>query len=1004
MKLSDYQKETKPLSLRLISVGIIVSFLVTQLDIQLAFSLPATLPAAIVSPADKHDIHYMDGDLEGFLKGESPLTKADDSDAKKPEEVKQELEAEERVKKIERRTSLSVKGAVSEQQADKAVERDEKRGLVTYSDRDGNSYTVHEKSQRVVETRDVISPTETQIRKYEYKQTQNETLARITTVSNKPDSFDQFEIFSVDASGNLAELKESGILVQGSSVTLKRYGKDAQGHNVLTVYDPVNAYYEAVYELRGERTDESAEHNRLIAYRNVEDGNLTDMSYIYDDDKSKLTVIDHLKNTFEMRELQGYKGSGTLLSVGTVEEAGQNLRLSVQSMVTFSILEREGVSLPIYVFTQVSQENARIVYERLPEGGVGRMLEAYNPNQSGRRVHQEYFYRTNSETGLQEMTIVDYVDGIYMTLELLANEGAVDAAVKPARRLIESGVLDQTAVPPTKMASLRLVGDTYTVLAADAAKVVLPSELLRDDRSVEFLKLRGPPAWGNANSVDLLFVNTNTYQVTHKAALNIQKHTYQVSEYTPAGNTEKYEEGLFRFDRDGAVSGFSVARRFEKIDETHTRVTHVKTGKVEIQEAFQYSEQYSFSYAYELLSQPDIATAVLVDSLTQADMNQLLSLPKEVGIISLFGKVLLFTVSDDSELSLTAEAQELFNQAVAFQSERDPRGIFIAHTHPIKGTGPSAPDIENATDHTEYVVSADGKVFSYNHDGLLGVETGLDGFIRSLNLAVNLADASQKNDESRARYLLNGFIAAMDVYSEAAETDKILFRAGELTEDEEKAFALAEAAFRQSLGLTSEAVIIRGSISSEGDSKYRVPLTYQDAAYLYFVDTQAESLRILNTTNTYADGTVVSRDFSESGRLDRVTATSSNGSISVSLYEYSETEGKFTVTAGTTIQRFIYGTDGEPNTGDDVLLSVTSVNADGDTLTQELLVNGRVSKITNQTKNTVSEYTYSDQEKTFLITASTVAQKFGYGPDKEPGTDDDVFMSVTSVNTDGDRV
>jgi hypothetical protein len=140
MKLSDYQKETKPLSLRLISVGIIVSFLVTQLDIQLAFSLPATLPAAIVSPADKHDIHYMDGDLEGFLKGESPLTKADDSDAKKPEEVKQELEAEERVKKIERRTSLSVKGAVSEQQADKAVER-EKR--TTYSIA-GNSYTVHE--------------------------------------------------------------------------------------------------------------------------------------------------------------------------------------------------------------------------------------------------------------------------------------------------------------------------------------------------------------------------------------------------------------------------------------------------------------------------------------------------------------------------------------------------------------------------------------------------------------------------------------------------------------------------------------------------------------------------------------------------------------------------------------------------------------------------------------------------------------------------------------------
>ena len=103
MKLSDYQKETKPLSLRIISVSIIVSFLVTQLDVKLAFSSPAILPTPLASSADKQDIHYMQ-DLDGFLRGEgdSPLKKSEAEKSKKPEEVQRELEDQVKEKEAEK--------------------------------------------------------------------------------------------------------------------------------------------------------------------------------------------------------------------------------------------------------------------------------------------------------------------------------------------------------------------------------------------------------------------------------------------------------------------------------------------------------------------------------------------------------------------------------------------------------------------------------------------------------------------------------------------------------------------------------------------------------------------------------------------------------------------------------------------------------------------------------------------------------------------------------------
>ena len=49
---------------------------------------------------------------------------------------------------------------------------------------------------------------------------------------------------------------------------------------------------------------------------------------------------------------------------------------------------------------------------------------------------------------------------------------------------------------------------------------------------------------------------------------------------------------------------------------------------------------------------------------------------------------------------------------------------------------------------------------------------------------------------------------------------------------------------------------------------------------------------------------------------------------------------------------------------DAAFVSVTSVSETGDRITQELLPNGRVLKITNHTKDTVTELAYDDAAKT----------------------------------------
>src|SRR3989338_3090979 len=96
MKLSDYYADQKPVHIKTISVIVIVAFLVTQLDIQLAFA--NTLPLSNIalsnisdkSADESKNVHYMQ-DLEKFL-SESPLSQPTTSEPESKNETPEPLE------------------------------------------------------------------------------------------------------------------------------------------------------------------------------------------------------------------------------------------------------------------------------------------------------------------------------------------------------------------------------------------------------------------------------------------------------------------------------------------------------------------------------------------------------------------------------------------------------------------------------------------------------------------------------------------------------------------------------------------------------------------------------------------------------------------------------------------------------------------------------------------------------------------------------------------------
>ena len=120
----------------------------------------------------------------------------------------------------------------------------------------------------------------------------------------------------------------------------------------------------------------------------------------------------------------------------------------------------------------------------------------------------------------------------------------------------------------------------------------------------------------------------------------------------------------------------------------------------------------------------------------------------------------------------------------------------------------------------------------------------------------------------------------------------------------------------------------------------------------------------------------------------------------VSEFTYDDVTRTYVITEGATTQSFSYGADSMPNTADDVLLKMETINDAGDRIVKIFDSVGRITQMTNLTKNIVSVFTYDDVTRTYVITEGATTQSFSYGADNIPNTADDVLLRGEILNPD----
>ncbi len=226
MNFSSYHREQKPLGLRLISLSVIFVFLFTQSDLQLVSALPDVVPAAVPDKiqndrlsSDLEDIHYMQ-DLYGDDK--DPLLTQGTQQAEKPvDQVSTETPtvSESQKKELGLSNFLNQTNPLTHAEGQPNIETDTEKGSTKVTYENGSYFKVETASNKYLEIADFTNPDDAKdlvVRKfvYDHDDKLNRDLARIITVSNKPEEqLNSYETYITDGNGNLLDLVETGKMV-----------------------------------------------------------------------------------------------------------------------------------------------------------------------------------------------------------------------------------------------------------------------------------------------------------------------------------------------------------------------------------------------------------------------------------------------------------------------------------------------------------------------------------------------------------------------------------------------------------------------------------------------------------------------------------------------------------------------------------------------------------------------------------------------------------------------
>ncbi|MFZ5802538.1 MAG: hypothetical protein ACOY3K_05465, partial [Candidatus Omnitrophota bacterium] len=529
------------LPMRVTSIVVLITFLVTQFDIQLAFSYAP--PSPIVNPIttppkdDLKDIHFAQDfdELEGDQPG--PLTPT-----ATPEEV---TLSEEEIAELPE-SFFTINPLLH---AEGELEVTEIEGRLRFKYSNGSSYEVGKEDGKIYVVKDFTGAEDEngdptlETRTYSYFTENEQNYARIDIAGER------FEIYEMDADGMIAGIVRSGILRDGADIVTRVYDRESR---TITVTDPDQPAFQAVYEM-----DDYENIWRLLSSHSLENGETIELEIRYDDQAQTRTLINRTSGFFEVHRLVDGTEAGDLLRIGTLEVSGSAETLRVTHEITISILERDGQILPVYISKDTALPDLNIIRERLPSGALGRLLAVNGLDENHQMVHQEFFYSTDTN-GVDIVTVVDYVAKSYLKLEI-EPETVPDGFWIPSGRVVEAGEADLLATPPTGTASLRRSDAFVDLLTLSQERYYWAEDQFLRPHEANWIQLRGPPMDDSAVSFEIFQYERSAYFFRLASILQIDFPAYiEVSAENP---DVVLEEGAIGASPDdgGVLYQFTVA-------------------------------------------------------------------------------------------------------------------------------------------------------------------------------------------------------------------------------------------------------------------------------------------------------------------------------------------------------------------------------------------------------------------------------------------------------------
>ncbi len=859
MSLIDCHQERKPFILRFISGFLIVTFLVTQTEMQSVFANPVQAPAAAVNPLDKKDLAGLDSKdheeghyLQDFSQwnetslSEKEISKATSSATSSDQGQGSQAPVPSSTLGDQMNPLLApdpnanptiTKREVTEILSDGTtviwvIERREYPNGTFYElkyRKDGGPAS-QPKIHRIGDFTNPDDPKKIEIRNFSYKEIAGSSTMELVTIhtesgiSGEVDRFQRFEADKVN--GNLGRIVCEGIAVTGEAgTTFIEQTVYNYVRNTVSVKDLFNAGVVWIYKL----DPETGKKGRASEYWNMDQN--THIGFHYDDAAKTVTSIS-LSYAGGQTFFATYTYDNKLMKLGTVKAINQDGSVQAGDVVELAELDRDGKKTPVYLFSSEGSSD-KVIRERLvqgddPVGVVGRILE-YN----GLKYEYKYEYKeADAVTGMASVTIINTKEQTWVRVEIPRNslvdwDGRVETA-----KLAASGIIELAVVPNFKVLAAR-VSEKAFILYDKEGKVLEAREFSNNEIG-QIIWTRGPPEEGKIT--EWLYQDASGKPATVptlKISYDLLTKTYLIQD-------EKgivYESGRFSEEPNGLLKRDAVYTYDPSLP--HYDPLQAQKG----------------SYVMDLLEQAadqriPFAAIVDLENMTVQEFEEFFERLRQLGSEAAYGilngQFVVYTSGDEHQIRGLESAKPLFDKMSVW-----------GHVHPEDAaddlengesaknlkSGPSIADMRLATEKDEYLVTSEGVfVFNNTRSEKISIAQLFEIFKAALREPSN-------TEETLARAELHQFIESAErlkvikTSETAEEYEKESFGFREGGPEEEEAYGLGEAHLSDLLDVEAAEFNRVSIVEDPSDANiYTLVLEYDGIQYEYKVNIKTDAI------------------------------------------------------------------------------------------------------------------------------------------------------------------